>query len=184
MAEIFWQAVAPRRKLTCHAPRRPTHVARRPTGSAAHEPLAVALTLVAALLLAAAAPLIIAIVFGPAFGAGGLAVADLARGDRRLCGSACLSASICWRAATHSSRRVASGITLGYHPALYLVLVPRFGRWRGAATAIGYLISTLALVIVHRRLHCELVRPLLVDHAGDVATVCAFVGSRLTRRLG
>ena len=184
MAETLWQAVAA--VVQVNLPRASAAYARgeTPTGTLLTSRLSVAVTLITALGLAAAAPLIVAAIFGPTFAQAVWPFRILLVGTGVY--AACLIVGVDLLARGYAQfTAVASGITLGVSTLLYLVLVPRFGLVGAAsAAAIGYLTSTLALVIVHRRRTQLPSGTLLVATPHDVATVWRTLWGAVTRRLG
>ena len=184
LAEMLWQAVVAAAQV--NLPRASAAYGRgeRPLTVMLASRVAGALTLGAALLLAAVAPVIIPIVFGPAFGPAVLPLRILLVGTGVFGLCLLLTADLLARGHPHMSA-MASGITLAITVPLCLMLVPRYGAAGAAsATCVAYLVSTLTLVIVHRRMTGEHGSTLLMTTPGDVRVVVRAALRQVSHALG
>jgi O-antigen/teichoic acid export membrane protein len=167
LAETLWQAVVAAAQV--NLPRASAEYARgeQPVGVLLASRLAGALTLGAALLVAAAAPLVVPAVFGQAFVPAVLPLRILLVGTGVFGLCLLLTADLLARGHPHANA-LASGITLALTVPLCLVLVPRYGAAGAAsATSVAYLVSTVVLVIVHGRLTGAHVSTLLLATPAD-----------------
>jgi O-antigen/teichoic acid export membrane protein len=184
LAEMLWQAVVAAAQVNLPSASAAYGRGERPLTVMLASRVAGALTLGAALLLAAVAPVIIPIVFSPAFGPAVLPLRILLVGTGVFGLCLLLTADLLARGHPHMSA-IASGITLAITVPLCLMLVPRYGAAGAAsATCVAYLVSTLTLVIVHGRMTGEHVSTLLMTTSGDVRVVVRAALRQLSHALG